>query len=147
MENLNFLAGKDEGWVKRNFHSVKPSFTEFKRNDIVVDKKKMKQKLRRQDFVSFFTNFRKLDDKKHRYSYDIYDVVFDREGKIFGFDRVDYQRALNESFTGEVNKMSFKTKYPVKHRRYEFTFNPIELSKFDEKTSFINWKENPFDQK
>ena len=65
--------------------------------------------------------------------YDIYDVMFDKDGKIIGAVRAEY--------SGGPPKQE---KYPVKHSRYTYSLKLREFSiLIEEPLNFMNWKDNP----
>lgn len=167
MKNLNFLAGKDKDWIekkfKRLYKPIKPAIYDYEKggyihykkyekfdklqtNDVIFERENMKAHLQsRKGYFTFFTNFQfnHLQNKEQKetiYHYDIYDAMFDDDGKIVGAIRVP-----NRADLPAVGKK----RYPVKHSRNKYALNLIDYSIFigDKSMLFINWKENPFDQK
>ena len=141
MENLNFLAGKNKDWLERNFSEIHPyqtkgilkSYRVLEKDDVIVNMDKMRGALENDYRFAFMTNFERVGNTGSRYIYDIYDVMFDEDGKIIGAVRAEY--------SGGPPKQE---KYPVKHSRYTYSLKLREFSiLIEEPLNFMNWKDNP----
>lgn len=133
MKDLNFLAGKDITWIENNFEPTPKDYL-FNKDDVIIDMGKMRTAKRDSEAFSynkfaFFTNLSTTEGyytnrTSARYNYDIYDVKFDKNGKLMGFDR--------ESQTD--------VKYPSLHSRYEYTLHHRNFYRLKQSTTeFMNW--------
>lgn len=163
MKNLNFLAGKDKDWIDRKFKILyKPKYDfeqerylyyhsadevdELQKNDVIFDRRNMRKYLTsKTGYFTFFTNFQfdhlqSERQKKNIYYYDIYDAMFDDDGKIVGAIRVP-NRAEEPAIGQE--------RYPVKYSRHQYALNFTDYSIFigDIPMLFMNWNENPLEVK
>ena len=140
MDNLNFLAGKNKDWLERNFSEIYPKkgfyspFQEvLKKDDVILNMDKMRGALINDYRFAFMTNFERVGNTGSRYIYDIYDAMFDEEGKIIG--------AIRGVYAGGPPKQEI---YPVKHSRYTYSLKLREFSiLIEEPLNFMNWKDNP----
>lgn len=139
MNNLNFLAGKNKDWLERNFSEIYSfqdiiqDYRVLEKDDVIVDMDKMRGGLENDYRFAFFTNFERVGNTGSRYIYDIYDVMFDEDGKIIGAVRAEY--------SGGPPKQE---KYPVKHSRYTYSLKLRDFSiLIEEPLNFMNWKDNP----
>ena len=143
MDNLNFLAGKNIDWIERNFSKIYSQnrpwgydqifWQVLKKDDVIVNMDKMRGALINDYRFAFMTNFERVGNTGSRYIYDIYDVMFDEDGKIIG--------AVRAELTGGPPRQE---KYPVKHSRYAYSLKLRDFSiLIEEPLNFMNWKDNP----
>ena len=135
MENLNFLAGKNKDWLERNFRFIDVYNNEkLEKDDVILNMDKMRGGLINDYRFAFMTNFERVGNTGSRYIYDIYDAMFDEEGKIIG--------AVRGEYAGGPPKQE---RYPVKHSRYTYSLKLRDFSiLIEEPINFMNWENNPF---
>jgi len=130
MKDLNFLAGKDITWIENNFEPIPKGYI-LGKDDVICDITKVKIAKHKNNRFAFFTNLNPYDKNADgyrgyiRYNYDIYDVKFDKNGKIVG------------SFRGTLDTPE---KYPLFHSRYEYTLIHRNFYMFKQSIpEFMNW--------
>jgi hypothetical protein len=130
VKDLNFLAGKDITWIENNFEPI-PKGYKLGKDDVICDINKVRTAKQNKNRFAFFTNLNPYDKYANiykgylRYNYDIYDVKFDKNGKIIG------------SFRGSLDTPE---KYPLFHSRYEYTLHHRNFYMFKQSIpEFMNW--------
>tara|TARA_R100001509_G_scaffold165284_1_gene146201 strand:- start:672 stop:1088 length:417 start_codon:yes stop_codon:yes gene_type:complete len=130
MKDLNFLGGKDITWIENNFEPIPKGYI-LGKDDVICDMSKMRTAKENNNRFAFFTNLSPYDKNANpykgylRYNYDIYDVEFDKNGKIVG------------SFRGTYDPPE---KYPLFHSRYEYTLHHRNFYMFKQSIpEFMNW--------
>ena len=130
MKDLNFLAGKDITWIENNFEPIPKGYI-LGKDDVICDISKVRTAKENNNRFAFFTNLSPYDKNANiykgylRYNYDIYDVKFDKNGKIVG------------SFRANPDPTE---KYPLFHSRYAYTLHHRNFYMFKQSIpEFMNW--------